>query len=68
MKIIAELELYADKDCPDDEDHDYDNCPYCQARHAINEIGEIAEEYLKKINMMAKKENYISQPWWQLGR
>jgi len=53
MRTIKELinDLYrlADVDCGirDDEDHDYDNCKYCDARHTLNEIGDISRTYFK---------------------
>jgi hypothetical protein len=44
QKDIDFLEKLADVECGcmEDDDHDCDNCVYCEARRVLNEIGEIA--------------------------
>lgn len=44
QKDIDFLEKLADTDCGcgEDDNHDCDNCVYCEARRVLNEIGEIA--------------------------
>lgn len=38
LKKLADVEC----GCMDDENHDYDNCVYCESRRVLNDIGETA--------------------------
>ena len=47
---IEFLEKLADMSCECDKDnHDCDNCIYCEARQKLNEIGDIAWNAVKSI-------------------
>lgn len=49
QKNIDFLEKLADVECgcTEDDNHDCDNCVYCEARRVLNEIGEIAAYAVK---------------------
>lgn len=47
---VAMLDGLADIDCGnDDGNHEWFQCPYCYARHAINDLSENASNVLRSI-------------------
>jgi len=55
---IKQLKLLADIECGRiDYGHDYDNCPHCTARQALNEIGELASIAMREQRIGRKTES-----------